>query len=766
MKYILTASLLLLVFSSHSQSFNYQPLKAKGDIPEDFISNYLNKVAEQQEKLDETKPKKEREKDLLFMQVNEFMLDKHLTSGNIVYGDEVTNYLNKIVDKILAKHPDLRREIRVYTVRSSVFNAYTTNNGIIFVNLGLIAELETEAQLAYVLCHEIVHYVDRHVRESYDYRENVKRNKFRTVYDDEEIAKNYYSFSKEHEFEADEKGFTEFFDGLNYSSLAPFELMDIMLYAYLPFDEIPFELDCISTENFGVREQHLIDFEAKSISAEEDVDATMSSHPNILERKEALDEVVPLEKTGQDFIISKEDFFYIRNLCRYENLMLYLSESEYDKAVYQSFLLQKSFPDDTLLQRAIAYAMYGASVYTNYNSFGANSISSNKLEGQLSYVRNLLKKMDEEALNTLAVALTYEYYRDHPNDEFGEKIFKDALWELTHYYGKTFDFYVESIEVDTTPTENIKVREENLNTSRKVKTLKRKKTKKVEKTENLELETAFSSYLNDSIFKYHFIEMEEHNKEFVKSLPIRINKNSQEQLTLEELRNPNGSYQNNFGQYIYPNKKENIGGKGINKAFIITPEYYTFSVKYSSKVEFEKSAERQQKYVNSITENAKKQNIDYEFFDYKYLEQYDTEKFNEMQTLQRWYTEHSYHEGISIIHYMYTETKEIAQKYDTKYMIYSGMISLNRSGTTPRYVTQYFNLITSLFFLPSAPFIVGSYFLPSFDSYQFMHVVDLSNGNNVMFKENEGRHYRTNEVTDCLIYNQLLELSTKAKYKK
>jgi predicted Zn-dependent protease len=59
-------------------------------------------------------------------------------------------------------YPELDRRIRVRVLNSPQVNAFALPNGSVYVNLGLLARADNEAQLATVLAHEGAHFVQRH----------------------------------------------------------------------------------------------------------------------------------------------------------------------------------------------------------------------------------------------------------------------------------------------------------------------------------------------------------------------------------------------------------------------------------------------------------------------------------------------------------------------------------------------------------------------------------------------------------------------------
>lgn len=73
------------------------------------------------------------------------------------------SYLNGIVQRLAAQAKPRPFEYRVKIVNDSAVNAFTFGAGYLYVNAGLIARMQNEAQLAMVLGHEIAHAAESHV---------------------------------------------------------------------------------------------------------------------------------------------------------------------------------------------------------------------------------------------------------------------------------------------------------------------------------------------------------------------------------------------------------------------------------------------------------------------------------------------------------------------------------------------------------------------------------------------------------------------------
>lgn len=107
------------------------------------------------------------EENRVWLEATEF--DRALRRIGYVYHAPVAEaYLQKLVQQL---YPDLAAAIRVRIGNDPVMNAFSLPNGTLFLNVGLLARLENEAQLVTVLAHEVVHFSHRH---GYRQRANLK----------------------------------------------------------------------------------------------------------------------------------------------------------------------------------------------------------------------------------------------------------------------------------------------------------------------------------------------------------------------------------------------------------------------------------------------------------------------------------------------------------------------------------------------------------------------------------------------------------------
>jgi predicted Zn-dependent protease len=85
--------------------------------------------------------------------------------GALVENPEFSAYLAEVVGQIWHQPPPPAPSIQILVVDSAELNAFAWPNGFIMISSGLLAAIENEAQLAYLLGHEIAHILRRHSLE-------------------------------------------------------------------------------------------------------------------------------------------------------------------------------------------------------------------------------------------------------------------------------------------------------------------------------------------------------------------------------------------------------------------------------------------------------------------------------------------------------------------------------------------------------------------------------------------------------------------------
>lgn len=343
--YLLSLAFLLLTINVQGQvDFNnYLPLRSKGDMPNDFKLAAKSKIEQDEMDLSSLE-KKERAQ---FLEQIHYGIDQLLNSGSVTYGNDVCKYIEAVADKLLKNDPTLRSKLRFYVMKSNVANAFATNQGMIFFSTGLIAQFANEAQLAYVVSHEIIHFKHNHVIESFKFESNNKRS-----------IQQLSQYSKEHEFEADREAVQMCHDA-GYSKDEVYGTLDVLMFSHLPFDELKFDNKYYNTEMFFVPEgiftkkEYAIDFDANH-------NDSLSTHPNIERRRTEVDKTIGKYSNwgNEKYLLGEARFNEIRNICRFETVRNRIIRGEIPYALYEIYVLEKEFPNSESLKAFKAHAWY------------------------------------------------------------------------------------------------------------------------------------------------------------------------------------------------------------------------------------------------------------------------------------------------------------------------------------------------------------------------------------------------------------------------
>ena len=399
---------ILLAFTTHTQVDlnNYTTLQSKGDIPEDFTSSTYLKLKKDIEIGDDELNSYERK---VFYEGVNYAIDDILHSGYVIYGDEITEYINQIADKLLRKDKKLRSELRFYTLKSNSVNAFSTDQGIVFVTTGLISQITSEAQLAFILAHEISHYTEHHVVETFSHK---KKNRRQSI---EQLS----VYSKDKEFSADKIGL-ELYQKAGYSKDEVLPTFDVLMYSYLPFDEIEIEANYFHLSDSIFIPESIFPEDKFEIKAQEDEDDSKSSHPNIKKRKEgivsAFDDLAESRWKADVNKLGDEKFNYIRTIARFESIRNDIIEAKFGKALYSLFLLEKEHPEIMYLKRMKAQVWLGLIMYRLENEISHTVIRKSKYEGESAAVHYMIRNLNKDELEAFSLAQLYNIAKANQND--------------------------------------------------------------------------------------------------------------------------------------------------------------------------------------------------------------------------------------------------------------------------------------------------------------------------------------------------------------
>lgn len=410
----------------YSQDFkNYVPARCVGEVPADFQKLSSLKAQEAVDALKDKKMgRKERMDEKSHAISTNFLVDELLSSGQILYGDPMTNYINKIADNLLKDHASLRKELRFYVYRSSIPNAYATHTGIVLISVGLLARVENEAQVAFILAHEIQHYVKKHSLQQYKKAAQLKRNLgniSRVEIDDR--LKELYRFSKEAENEADLLGF-ELMKKTKYNLHEGLIVFEMLRYTQYPFLEITLTTDSFESANYKFPKKIKDDIAtiiAKKIESESDEDDDeKSTHPSLTKRINRLKDLLEVDgipKTGLLYMVSEKDFLNVQRMARCELLLLYVRNADFGKVIYLSKVMDIVYGKTPFTEKLTYMGWYGIAKHKllghDLAEYGCNS---EKSVGDWRPFLAMLGVMNSKEVSALALRELYAAAAKYPSD--------------------------------------------------------------------------------------------------------------------------------------------------------------------------------------------------------------------------------------------------------------------------------------------------------------------------------------------------------------
>jgi hypothetical protein len=730
-------ALFLACFSLNGQiDWNYYtPLLASGPIPEDFTLAYADKFEKEAAQIgdDDSYRDKKRKED--FYKRSEYFLNNLLISGDVVFGDTISNYCSLILDKLLKDDPELRAKLRVYVVKTPVVNAFATNSGLILINLGLISQVENEAQLAAVLAHEVVHYKNEHVINEFLEQERVNKGNdlFSSSSTRDDQIKQLSKYSKLLELEADEQGLIDFYINAGYSPLEALYVMDVLQYSYLPFNEVEFEREFLELSSYTLPNGLFLK-KVADITAVDDYEDIRSTHPNIKTRKEAITEILDLEESGAKYQIGEEAFTYCQRLARYENTRVFLERRQYGKALYNAFLLKKSYGEDRFQQLCTAKALHAFSVYKSSNKEHRVLEDYEDIEGESQQVYHFLYSIDDDALASLAVAFSYEFYKNYPSELIAEKLFNGSLNNLVFMNElKRSDFKKKIKKKENLSLDSLIA--QNKERSSKIAKIKAGKAVEEDLENNNFYHYAFVPYWLDSAFSNAFERLE---------------------LIFEE--------QQEEEDYQWVNTYEETAQKydenkalGIDKLLCVSPQYLKVNNNKDG-IEYFNSKERQEDYRNELQNLAKYVNLDMELIEYKDLTPEQTDRFNELLLLKAWLFERFAHKELDVVVSSFDDVQYLKKKYNTNYISTTGNLTIRQKE-------DYASMIVSSCLIFPIPFIIGDLLIPDYESFNYFFVFDITSGEALLKIYNEFGTNDANDYMRSIIYNNLIQIKSKPKFK-
>ncbi|MEO0897397.1 MAG: M48 family metallopeptidase [Bacteroidota bacterium] len=536
-------------------------------------------------------------------------------------------YLNKVADVLLKDLPEVRKKLRFYTVRSSSVNAFTSEDGIILVNMGLMAHVKDEAQLAFILCHEISHYVHNHPLEIFlnnkeEFTAPAAAELQQRAYEKALVETNKYS--KEKEEEADQLGL-ELFLNSPYSLGAAVEVFDVLKKADDLFEDFEFSPEVFQTENLKLDQYNFFKNEEELSNGVKEAPNYSTTHPSTKRRQTLIRRKVRKMDNSKrsKFIVSEKSFYNIQKKYQFGLVNQYLLEKKYERAIYVALVLENKFGYHSALKRQIGYALYALAKYANAGQFWDVHVDyeeKNQPENRLNF---FMSRLVDEELNLLAILFNWEVLKTEPNPR-SVRLLNDIIFEFNKDFFKPP--YFQNNQSDTSSLGLFK--------------------------------RALKFSLEDGLFKQIF----EQAQVSIPFLPI-------------ESLNPS------IPGDINSIKKKKVQGHkfGIESAVIVDPFFLHYDDRKETALQYSSSKIFQQQLLSFFHQYGERKGSNYTIISPSNFQSHDTDRFNQMASLKLWIFEKENHGKLQLISLFHNEILQLVEEFGTPYIISTGGISVSEN---------------------------------------------------------------------------------------
>lgn len=656
-KIIILVAVLGFLKKGQTQSFaEYKNIKNTGSLPDEYKYSGSDAYKKSVKDASSTKDSKIKFKDKKeFLLESNFAITDLLRSGIILFNSPLNNYVNQVTDKVLASNSKLSKEIKVYIVQSTAVNAFTFNDGKVFINMGLLAHLKNEAQLAFIIAHEVSHYTKGHSLNIFVERKRISKGV--DEYEDfDESAKLFASnnFSREQELEADADGL-RLFAKTGYDLQEAKNALDLLHYASQPFENVLFPTSYFDRPYMVIPRVFLSDtseltkYDEIDLTGEEEEDKKdiNGTHPTISKRIRTLDKInlgKDEKEGGSKYLVSEKDFLYFRNVACFELCRLYnLNYRPLENLLHIS-ILEKGFSNNRYLQEEKLKALY--QIVNAVNKGYRNSIITRpeKLEGEVQKIHQLFYSLSKEEVSALCLRLAWEIKvnnnltKDDDMDAFVKSIifsFANNISAKFGYFKTAKDYNDSLIQSWYKPVENVE-KKTGRNKSKFSKPKRRKGT--------------FASfvmipYLSSNDFKNYY-----------QDVSSEINEKTKEDEDNEtELEKTKAS--------IKITKTKNLGIKNL---VFLDPSYLVIDQRKKQANRYIESEEKEETFKNTITKCAEAATINASFIVPSEIS--NSDDYNEYMQIKSRMLECFNNEDLKPLPTDITAINSFAKKYNTNYV--------------------------------------------------------------------------------------------------
>ncbi|MBX3162841.1 MAG: M48 family metallopeptidase [Bacteroidetes bacterium] len=445
MKNHFTYFFLLFAFALRAQfSADYKPLLSSSSIPKEYVVD-ISSSAKTNAENNGILSKETAEK--YFTEL--FYLKKYIfETGTIYLPNALTAYVDSLFNGLLKYEPMLKQPLKIYVTRYGSANAFCLADGSIYINAGLIKTMQNEAELAFIIAHEIGHAVMQHGLKETAKLIDINKKENRVVSSQTNTFRQL-RYSREFEQEADGYALSLInaagFDASKAASALTRLKTDSAKTTTFDFEKL-FN-NSFFTLDTGIHVNSLIEKAKETLKKREEenknsrLDDLYDTHPDMDKRIASVNELIRNIKPAKEKRKISSHYNYYKTLAAFEMCANNLREQDYINAIINALHLQKIYPDNTFLLNNITQSLYWISYYKELET------SSLKVYGDLQQNTEnyyalfaLFSKLNLKESKQLA----YAFLRSKEDKtETSEALMFYVCLVTENYLGKTgaLDFY-------------------------------------------------------------------------------------------------------------------------------------------------------------------------------------------------------------------------------------------------------------------------------------------------------------------------------------
>ncbi|MDO5980125.1 M48 family metallopeptidase [Flavivirga spongiicola] len=407
-----------------SQSIWTQELKYSYKSDAEFdIETYLETITKKQLSKINGAYKKQRKG---FYQKQLKSLKSQLSDSTFIFNDDLSTKIENIYREICLANLELKNDDFCFFIDRSLYpNASAYGNGVFVINLGLFTLLDSEDEIAFVICHELAHHSLLHIKKKIDnyisktnskelkYKiSKIKRKRYGQNSARMELLKDlnfdFSEHSRESEIEADIKGF-DYFSKTKYdknaaiSALKKLGNIEKLVFRYEIDWEAIFNLnDYRFNKNLLIKEESMFNSNILIDDNAWDIDS-LKSHPDINIRINKLI-TSEFDLLNNDKIEIEDGNKEVKRVSEKLSVMSAFDQGNLDLAIYKVAVnLEKKDNDKSFFVGKMALILKKLYILKKNHSIGKYVPNENNLSDEiyLNMIRRFIHNIDMYELKKL-----------------------------------------------------------------------------------------------------------------------------------------------------------------------------------------------------------------------------------------------------------------------------------------------------------------------------------------------------------------------------